>query len=75
MYLAPNKTEEGDWIYKYDIEPLNLFDQAMVDGRVSWEKFISLKDEIAARTRLSKRRILRSLLYTSPKDFVVRVGQ
>ena len=71
VYIASSETREEDWVYKYGLEPLEIFDQVMVDGRVSWEKFVSLKDVIAKRTGLPKRRIRRSLLYTPPRDFVV----
>ena len=71
IYIAPDETRESDWIYKYDLDPLTNFDQAMVDGRLAREKFRVLTEEIASRTGLSKRRIHRSVLYDRPKVFVV----
>lgn len=73
IYVSPDTTNEADFVYSYKIEPLNIFDQAMVDGRVRWKDFVALKEEIAVRTRLSRRRIWRSLLYTPPKNFVVHL--
>ena len=71
IYIAPGDTADADWIYKYDLDPLDVFDQAMVDGRVEVDKFAKLKEEIARRTGLSKRRIHRSVLYDQPNGFVV----
>ena len=71
IYIAPETTNESDWIYKYDIDPLELFDQAMVDGRVSVEDFSILKKRIVRRTGLLVSQILRSSLYTPPEDVVV----
>ena len=71
VYVASNETNEEDGVYNYGLDPLEVFDQVMVDGRVSWEEFIPLRDVIAKRTGLPKRRIIRSLLYTRPKHFVV----
>lgn len=73
IYISPDSTREGDFVYKYDIDPLALFDQAMVDGRVGWADFVTLKERIARWTGLPKSRIKRSLLYSPPKDFVVHM--
>ena len=71
IYIEPGKTIHADGLYKYEIEPTAIFDQVMVDGRVPYEEFVVLKNRIAKRTGLSKHRIKRSLLYTSPRGFVV----
>ena len=71
IYLSPDDTADADWIYKYDLDPLMVFDQAMVDGRVEKGCFDVLKEDIASRTGLSKRRIHRSVLYDQPTGFVV----
>lgn len=71
IYIAPGDTVDADWVYKYDLEPLKVFDQAMVDGRVEKDIFDKIKGEIASRTGLSKRRIHRSVLYDQPSGFVV----
>lgn len=71
IYVVRRHSKLDDHIYKYDFDPHAIIDQVMVDGRVSREDFVTLKDEIATRTGLSKRKIWRSLLYTPPKDFVV----
>ena len=71
IYVAPETTKESDWIYKYDVDPLELCDQAMVDGRVSEEDFFILRRRIARWTGLAESQILRSSLYTPPEDVVV----
>ena len=71
IYIALEQTRETDCIYKYDIDPLAVFDQAMVDGRVPKARFVALKEEIANRTGLAKKRIHRSVLYDPPNSFVV----
>ena len=73
LYIENRETKKQDLVYKYRLDPLEIFDQAMVDGRISWAQFVSLKDAIAKRTGLTKRRIRRSLLYTRPKDFVIHI--
>ena len=73
IYIDSETTKKSDYVYKYDIDPLSVFDQAMVDGRVCWRDFVALKKDIAKRTGLSERRIYRSLLYTPPKNFVVHL--
>lgn len=73
LYIAPHHTDDSKWIYKYNLDPVAIFDQAMVDGRVTREKFVDIKNEIASRTGLSRRRIHRSVLYDKPKGFVVHV--
>lgn len=71
IYIAPNKTKDSDCVYKYEIDPLKIFDQAMIDGRVSEEEFDIFKNEVVKRTGLRKDRIKRSVLFSPPKDFVV----
>lgn len=73
IYIAPDPTKKSEFVYKYDIDPLGLFDQAMVDGRVGWADFVALKERIARWTGLPKNRIKRSLLYAPPKGFVVHM--
>ena len=71
IYVASNTTNESEWIYKYDIDPLVLFDQAMVDGRVSVEDFSVLQARITRWTGLAESQILRSSLYTDPENVTV----
>ena len=73
IYIAPDPTKKSELVYKYDIDPLGLFDQAMVDGRVGQADFVTLKERIARWTGLPKYRIKRSLLYSPPKGFVVHM--
>lgn len=74
IYISPDRTREVDFVYKYGIDPLVLFDQAMVDGRVDYADFVALKERIARWTGLPKHRIKRSLLYSPPNGFVVHLG-
>ena len=60
-------------VYRYSFDPLFVIDQVMVDGRMSNEQSLALRQEIFERTGLSKRRIRHSLLYSEPKDFIVYV--
>ena len=73
LYISSRKTREKDRIYRYPLNPLAIFDQVMVDGRVSSKEYAPLKEAIAKRTGFPKRRIKRSLLYTLPNNFVVRI--
>lgn len=60
-------------VYKYDIDPHDLFDQIMIDPRVDYAEFKKIKADIKSRTGF-KGRILRSLLYAPPKNLVFPFG-
>ena len=73
IYITPKTPAKSDCIYKYDLDPLDVVSQAMVDGRILQKQEFQqgLKKEIASRSELSLQRIRRSLLYDPPKGFVV----
>lgn len=73
VFFENTETKHAGGVYKYDLNPLELVDHAMVDGRVSYQKYQVVKAEIMKRTRLKDRQISRSLLYEQPKDFVVKI--
>lgn len=73
IYFEPSRTKHPDGVFKYDLDPLSLIDQAMVDGRVPYEEYKPIKEEIMKRTGLKDHQIKRSLLYRQPKDFVVEI--
>lgn len=71
IYIASKEEAQLGSIYKYRIDPITLVNQVMVDGRIPQNKFRELKEKIAYRTGLSKRRIHRSRLYDPPRNFIV----
>lgn len=73
IYIEPTKAKHNDGVCKYDLDPLALIDQVMVDGRVLYEDYKPLKAEIMKRTGLRDWQIKRSLLYRQPEDFVVQI--
>lgn len=73
IYIEPEDIEHAHGVYKYNIDALSIFDQVMVDGRVSSYEFNALKNRISKRTGFSTQQIKRSLLYEPPKGFVVRL--
>lgn len=73
IYIERNNTKHADGVYKYDIDPHALIDQAMIDSRVPYAKFVPFKKQVIKRTGLADKQIMRSLLYRQPKGFVVEI--
>lgn len=69
MYFEKDhlKTEK---MFFYPIQPNKLIDQVMFDPRMSIDETNSLKSRIRAETKYTGK-MMRSLLYTSPKNFVI----
>lgn len=72
-YFEGDQIVHGDGVYKYPLDPLAVFDQVMIDPRLSYKEFQSFKDEIVARTGIDEARIKRSLLYKPPDGFIVEI--
>ena len=60
-------------VYKYLFEPHAVFDQVMIDPRMSYKKYVSFKDEIIEKTGFDEARIKRSLLYKLPEGFIIEI--
>lgn len=73
IYFDHDKERDAQGIYKYRIDSLNVFDQVMIDGRVSVEDFQILRKDIVERTGIPTNRVMRSSPYDQPKEFVVYV--
>lgn len=73
LYFEPKSIKHSNGIYKYKLSPLDVIDQAMIDGRVPYAEFVPFKKEIMRRTGLPYASVKRSLLYTTPKDFTVNI--
>ena len=75
IYISPESSTKVDCLYQYEIDPLEIVSQVMVDGReLEIKEFKNnLKGEIKNRTGLPLRRIHRSQLYDPPKNFVVHI--
>lgn len=73
IYIEPKDEKHANGVYKYDIDPHTLIDQVMIDPRVTYDKYVSLKKQVMKRTDLSGRQIKRSLLYRQPKGFIVEI--
>tara|TARA_R110000868_G_scaffold194517_3_gene439950 strand:+ start:258 stop:998 length:741 start_codon:yes stop_codon:yes gene_type:complete len=74
IFLEPHGIKHLHGVYKYEIDPLSIFDQVMIDGRISPADFTPLKHEISKRTGLSPEQVKRSKLYDQPKNFVVEIS-
>ncbi|MGJ3440663.1 DUF2971 domain-containing protein [Pseudomonas sp. Je.1.5.c] len=61
-----------DALFKYDIEPNQLISQIMIDPRVSYDDFLTLKEKIRQDTGF-KGEIKRSLLYRLPETLIVNI--
>lgn len=73
IYIERSDTKHPDGLYGYALEPRDIIDQIMVDGRVTYDEFLPFKKEVMELTGLSERQVMRSLLYQPPKDFLVEV--
>lgn len=73
IYFEGQNSKHAGGVYKYDLNPLAVFDQFMIDPRMSYKDFCTFKDEIVARTGIDEARIKRSLLYKPPEGFVVEI--
>lgn len=72
LYFEKDSGQSGS-IYKYDIDPHALIDQIMIDPRLEYSDFQKVKAEIKSKTNF-KGKILRSLLYSPPKNMVFPFG-
>ena len=63
IYLDTNESSEKRSIFTYDIAPHELFDQVMIDPRISYKEFQEFKNSVVERTGLPGKKVLRSLLY------------
>lgn len=73
IYFERGDTKHPKGVFKYALDPRKVIDQVMVDGRVSYDDFQPFKKEVMELTGLSNRQVKRSLLYSSPKNFVVKL--
>lgn len=73
--IQPSDTKHLNGVYSYDLEPRNVIDQVMVDGRVAHSDFLPFKRQVMAVTGLSESRVKRSLLYRQPEGFLVEVDE
>lgn len=73
IYIECGNTKHVDGVYKYDINPHALINQAMIDPRVPYGKFVPFKQQVVKRTGLTDKQVMRSLLYRQPEGFVVEI--
>lgn len=73
IYFDGQNSKHDGGVYKYELNPHAVFDQFMIDPRMSYKDFCTFKDEIVARTGIDEARIKRSLLYKPPEGFVVEI--
>jgi len=72
FFEGQNSKHDGG-VYKYELNPHAVFDQFMIDPRMSYKNFYTFRNEIVARTGIDEARIKRSLLYKPPEGFVVEI--
>ena len=73
IYFEGDQIVHAEGVYKYPLNPNAVFDQIMIDPRVSCESFTNFKDEIGKRTGFKVECIKRSLLYKPPEGFTIEV--
>ena len=73
IFIEPGNNKHLNGLYRHGIDPSALFDQAMADPRLPYEKFLRLKKQIVKRTGLTEKQVKRSLLYRQPASFVVEI--
>lgn len=73
IYFERDHRKHTNGVYSYELQPSNVIDQVMVDGRVSYEDFAPFKEEVVKLTGLPDKQIKRSLLYRKPDGFQVEI--
>lgn len=73
IYFEGNPIEHENGVYKHPLEPHAVFDQIMIDPRMSYKDYTNFREEIVARTGFKEARIKRSLLYRPPNGFTIEV--
>lgn len=71
IYFETQPVVHKNGVYRYPLDPISVFNQVMIDPRLSVEGYKALKREIIDRTGMEKGNIKRSLLYKPPEGFVV----
>lgn len=71
VYIEPSEKKHVCGICKYKIDPHALIDRVTVDPQMPHDRYIRFKKEIVKRTGIAPERIMQSLLYQEPRDFIV----
>ncbi len=72
IFIEREQVKHPEGVLKYTINPQAVFDQVMIDPRISYQEFRAFKQEVM-RTGLAEKQIKRLLLYKPPTDFVVEL--
>lgn len=73
IYFEGQNSKHDGGVYRYELNPHAVFDQFMIDPRMSYKDFCTFRNEIVARTGIDEARIKRSLLYKPPEGFIVEI--
>jgi hypothetical protein len=73
IYFEGRQIQYENGVYKYPLDPHAVFDQIMIDPRMSYDDYIKFKDEIIQKTGFDETRINRSLLYKPPEGFTIEI--
>lgn len=71
LYLE--KSDSGESLFSYDVDPHELVEQIMIDPRLPLDKVADLKEEIERKTGFAGP-IVRSLLYAPPEGMIFPIG-
>lgn len=73
VYIESGKLVHDEAVYKYSLDPYAVFDQIMIDPRISMEEYASFKNDILEITNFKETQIKRSLLYSPPENFIIEI--
>lgn len=73
IFFEGDKVVHKDGVYKYPLNPHAVFDQIMIDPRMSYLKYKTFKEEISQKTGFKEERIKRSLIYKPPEGFTIEI--
>ena len=73
IYFEGDPIVHDRGVYRYSLDPHAVFDQVMIDPRISYKDFTTLKASIVETTGFKEKRIKRSLLYRPPGDFMIEI--
>ena len=73
IYIKDDKIEHKKGVYRYSLDPHDVFDQVLIDPRMSDEDYCQLKREIVSRVKFDEEKIRHSALYRPPKNFIINI--
>ena len=73
IYFEQSQKKHENGVYKYALNPHDVFDEVMIDPRMSDRNYRKFKAEIIKETGLDEAKIEHSLLYQPPDNITINI--